>query len=43
MKLVKPKPDTSLAKKTGHFNLLTTVWRPLLRQGETEERPGIAH
>jgi len=25
MKLVKPKPDTSLAKKTGHFNLLTTV------------------
>ena len=24
MKLVKPKPDISLAKKTGHFNLLTT-------------------
>ena len=25
MKLVKPKPDISLANKTGHFNLLTTV------------------
>ena len=24
MKLVKPKPDISLANKTGHFNLLTT-------------------
>jgi hypothetical protein len=24
MKLVKPKPDISLAKKTGHFNLLRT-------------------
>jgi len=23
--LVKPKPDISLAKKTGHFNLLTTA------------------
>jgi hypothetical protein len=22
--MVKPKPDISLAKKTGHFNLLTT-------------------
>jgi len=25
MEMVKPKPDISLAKKTGHFNLLTTV------------------
>jgi hypothetical protein len=25
MEVVKPKPDISLAKKTGHFNLLPTV------------------
>jgi hypothetical protein len=31
MKLVKPKPDISLAKKTGHFNLLTTANRAAIR------------
>jgi hypothetical protein len=29
MKLVKTKPDISLAKKTGHFNLLTTHERDM--------------
>jgi hypothetical protein len=36
--VVKPKPDISLAKKTGHFNLLTTAETASYRSPESLRR-----